>query len=318
MSLDDALARFRAAAKEELSAAWQIHVARVEEQLRAGWREQIDAVVDQRMAEAAALVERETHRASRNLTERINQTARRLRQAAGAAEWTAIVEEAARGFCERAAVHDCAQPGVTQSPAVATLLETKDTVVTLQSRSELPAAVADRIGERTEDRCYLFPILDGARVAAVLFAHAGQAGLDRNGLELIAALAGATIPKPPAQLLMPTPAQPAPGSAASVQLDWSSLNSDEQETHLRAQRFARVRVAEMRLYDAEAVKKGRLERNLYAGLKDKIESARTEFRREFVEKCPSMTDYLHRELVRTLANDDQTALGSTYPGPLVR
>jgi hypothetical protein len=30
-----------------------------------------------------------------------------------------------------------------------------------------------------------------------------------------------------------------------------------------------------------------------------------------------MVDYLHPELVRTLANDDVELLGSDYPGPLV-
>jgi hypothetical protein len=30
-----------------------------------------------------------------------------------------------------------------------------------------------------------------------------------------------------------------------------------------------------------------------------------------------MVDYLHLELVRTLANDDAEALGKDYPGPMV-
>ena len=32
---------------------------------------------------------------------------------------------------------------------------------------------------------------------------------------------------------------------------------------------------------------------------------------------PTMVDYLHLELVRSLANDDAILLGPNYPGPLV-
>jgi hypothetical protein len=86
---------------------------------------------------------------------------------------------------------------------------------------------------------------------------------------------------------------------------------------LRAQRFARVQVAEMRLFHAEVVQVGRSRRNLYEALRQPIEDARQAFRARFFTGCPSMVDYLHLELTRTLANDDPDLLGSTYPGPLV-
>jgi hypothetical protein len=86
---------------------------------------------------------------------------------------------------------------------------------------------------------------------------------------------------------------------------------------VRAQRFARVRVAELRLYQSAEVKLGRAERNLYGALRAEIDAAREEFRREHLGGCPSMVDYVHLEIVRTLANDDDTLLGGEYPGPLV-
>ena len=91
----------------------------------------------------------------------------------------------------------------------------------------------------------------------------------------------------------------------------------EQQIHLRAQRFARVQAAEMRLYHADVVQVGRSRRNLYEALRQPIDDARQSFRTEFFAKCPSMVDYLHLELTRTLANDDPDLFGSTYPGPLV-
>jgi hypothetical protein len=109
-----------------------------------------------------------------------------------------------------------------------------------------------------------------------------------------------------------TDLQPAPSVAS-----WFSLSKEEQERHLRAQRFARVQVAEMRLYKSQAVKTGRIERDLYGALREDVDRARDAFRQDFLTASPTMVDYIHLELLRTLANDDVELLGPTYPGPLV-
>ncbi len=298
MPLDDALARFRAAS-----------------------RQQFDGMLDERVNELAGLMEREASAAGRATTQSLNLAARRLRQTGTIEEWKAAVADSAAGFCAGASVFDAGDDEVAQAPAMATVIETKDTVVALRSPSELPAAVFERYGPADPSRCYLFPILYRNRVAAILYTQPGGDGLDTNALELICALAGATIPRPASpKLVMPAaPAvveKPAPAAATSIWKDWSALSAGEQEAHLRAQRFARVRVAEMRLYDADAVERGRTGRDLYICLRGKIDLAREDFRKEFVEKCPSMTDYLHREMVRTLANDDEAAMGQEYPGAL--
>jgi hypothetical protein len=106
------------------------------------------------------------------------------------------------------------------------------------------------------------------------------------------------------------PAKPKPAA-------WQDLMAAEQQIHLRAQRFARVQAAELRLYHADVVQVGRTRRNLYEALRQPIDDARQSFRAQFFADCPSMVDYLHLELTRTLANDDPDLLGSTYPGPLV-
>jgi hypothetical protein len=95
------------------------------------------------------------------------------------------------------------------------------------------------------------------------------------------------------------------------------MTPGEQRLHLSAQRFARVQAAEMRLYHADLVQRGRSHRNIYDLLRQPIDAARETFRARFFAKCPSMVDYLHLELTRTLANDDSDLLGSSYPGPLV-
>jgi hypothetical protein len=72
----------------------------------------------------------------------------------------------------------------------------------------------------------------------------------------------------------------------------------------------------MRLYQSDAVKAGRAREDLYAALQDTIDEARETFRRDFLMASPTMVDYLHLELLRTLANDNPAWLGANYPGPL--
>ena len=99
--------------------------------------------------------------------------------------------------------------------------------------------------------------------------------------------------------------------------DRADVPIEQQRPHLEAQRFARVKVAEMRLYQAEAVERGRARGDLYGELKAGIDAARETFRQDYFATCPSMQDYLHLELVRVLAQDDPARLGPDYPGPLV-
>jgi hypothetical protein len=113
-----------------------------------------------------------------------------------------------------------------------------------------------------------------------------------------------------------TAATPAPASA-ELASPWEALPDEEQALHLRALRFARVRVAEMRLYEGTAVETGRTARDLYGALRRRIDDARVTFRESHLAFCPNMADYLHVELVRTLAHDDPDLLGKDYPGPLV-
>ncbi len=87
--------------------------------------------------------------------------------------------------------------------------------------------------------------------------------------------------------------------------------------HLAAQRFARVQVAEMRLATSQAFRAGRAASDIYGALKQPIEEARQQFREKHMTVSPTMVDYLHLEMVRSLADDDANMFGPNYPGPLV-
>ncbi len=277
-------------------------------------------------------------RACSELAGRLNQAVRRIRQAATREELGETVADAAAAFATGAAwfrIEDGAARSekleltipLAEAAALTGAVESREPVIALGSGAEVSPQLVGRFTHTAESRSFIYPILAGEETPALLYAwadpqhatpganHAGQT----SALELLAQVASAAwqaLEPPP-----PPPPPPAPlvtiAPVAKSANPWEALGVSEQQTHLRAQRFARVQVAEMRLRQAAAVQSGRLRRNLYHSLRDPIDAARDAFRKEFFAKCPSMVDYLHLELMRTLANDDADLLGKEYPGPMV-
>ena len=100
-------------------------------------------------------------------------------------------------------------------------------------------------------------------------------------------------------------------------LSWETLSPEDQRLHLQAQRMARLRVAEMRLYNEADLRRGVASGNIYGTLQPVIDSARSQFLQDFLAKSATMVDYLHLEVLRTLAHDNDALLGPGYPGPMV-
>jgi len=73
----------------------------------------------------------------------------------------------------------------------------------------------------------------------------------------------------------------------------------------------------MQLEHRQAVQRGRGKADIYSELKEPIDQARDEFRREFLASTPTMVDYLYLELIRGLAQGDDRLLGPGFPGPLI-
>ncbi len=101
----------------------------------------------------------------------------------------------------------------------------------------------------------------------------------------------------------PVATQPGPPVEAS---------EDEQKLQQEARRYARLLVAEIELYHPEEVAQGRVNKDLYARLRPHIELSRQAYESRFSRQ---MSEYYHEELVRTLAHNDSTLLGSEYPAP---
>ncbi len=98
---------------------------------------------------------------------------------------------------------------------------------------------------------------------------------------------------------------------------WEDLPAAEQSLHLRAQRFAQVAVARIRLEQGAALREGQQRKDLYGSLRVPIDQARAEYRRQFLSgDSKSMIDYLYVELLRSLANNEDQMLGTGFPGRL--
>jgi hypothetical protein len=92
------------------------------------------------------------------------------------------------------------------------------------------------------------------------------------------------------------------------------LAPDEEELHKKAKRFAKLLVDEIKLYNQSKVAEGRAQRNLYQVLRDDIDKSRATYDKRYGATLASSGNYFTRELIRILANDDPSLLGSDFSG----
>jgi hypothetical protein len=94
-------------------------------------------------------------------------------------------------------------------------------------------------------------------------------------------------------------------------------SEEEQKVHHDARRFSRLLVSEIELYNKEQVAEGRKKKDLYQRLKKDIDRSRQTYEMRYGNTAAKQADYFHEELVRVLAQNDPSLLGSDYPGPSV-
>ena len=244
----------------------------------------------------------------------MSQAARWLDQAENDQQWRMAVIEAAAKYCERAALflienggllcvalHGAASDtldglaiSLDEAAAFRAAVETGEPVVALRRAAEISAPMAELFNAPGINKAYLIPMRSTGKTIAVLYAE---------GLE---------VRLPALELLM----RIASGSARAVSDFWRNLPTAEKRLHLKAHRFARVGVAGLILNRPLDVRAGRRRKALYAALHGEIDKLRNQFAEQFFSKSRNMVDYLHIELLGTLANDDSTLLGAEYPGQM--
>ena len=92
----------------------------------------------------------------------------------------------------------------------------------------------------------------------------------------------------------------------------SGVSPEDQEVHRKAQRFARLLVDEIKLYNQAHVSEGRKKKDLYDRLKEAIEKSRTTYQKRYGNTVAASANYFQDEVVRSLAEDDISIMGANF------
>jgi hypothetical protein len=122
-------------------------------------------------------------------------------------------------------------------------------------------------------------------------------------------------PEPAAEVVEVAAHAASAGAAASPAAaadPFAGMSAEDADTHRKAQRFARLLVDEIKLYNQAKVAEGRRNKDLYDRLKEDIEKSRSTFQKRYGNTAAASGDYFQREVVRSLAEDDYSVMGANF------
>src|SRR5882762_10537258 len=134
------------------------------------------------------------------------------------------------------------------------------------------------------------------------------AGLSANATEWSPAVAVAAAP---AKEPTVAPAR-APHVAAEASPGLAGMSAADVDTHKRAQRFARLLIDEIKLYNKGKVEEGMKQKDLYDRLRDDIDKSRASYAKRYGSTVAVSGDYFVQELVRGLAQGEASTLGPNF------
>jgi len=105
---------------------------------------------------------------------------------------------------------------------------------------------------------------------------------------------------------------PAAAAAAPAPDAFSQMSVEDAEVHRKAQRFARLLMDEVKLYNQAKVAEGRKNKDLFDRLREDIEKSRSTYMKRYGNTAAATADYLNTELIRSLAEDDVSLLGPNF------
>ncbi|MFZ0275965.1 MAG: hypothetical protein WA899_11865 [Candidatus Sulfotelmatobacter sp.] len=121
----------------------------------------------------------------------------------------------------------------------------------------------------------------------------------------------AVEPEPAAEVVEVASARAAAAPAAATD-PLAGLSPEDADVHRKAQRFARLLVDEIKLYNQAKVAEGRRNKDLYDRLKEDIDKSRGTFQKRYGNTAAASADYFQSELLRSLAEDDISIMGSNF------
>jgi hypothetical protein len=120
-------------------------------------------------------------------------------------------------------------------------------------------------------------------------------------------------PEPAAEVVEVASAHAASAAAPAAATDpLAGLSPEDADVHRKAQRFARLLVDEIKLYNQAKVAEGRRNKDLYDRLKEDIDKSRGTFQKRYGNTAAASADYFQSELLRSLAEDDISIMGSNF------
>lgn len=314
-------------------------------QIEAEVSSNVARAVSEERARGGAQQARMSAEAGRRLAEQVNQAVRRLRGASESNEIFQLIAGDTSPWAQRAVVlsiennqarvvasrgvvmheedEDLAPIELSEAAAIASCVETRDPVVALAVAGEISSSLAFALDRASTEKVYLFPVLARLNAVGVVVACGDvypapiELLCETAGMKLELLDAPVAVMEDSSSLVQITPAVATQGKEQkSPELVWAELTPEDQALHLKAQRSAKVRVAQMRISESDSLRAGQQSGDIYGALRTQIDSAREEFRQAYILRSPTMVDYLHLEMTRSLAREDGRLMGRSYPGPI--
>lgn len=92
----------------------------------------------------------------------------------------------------------------------------------------------------------------------------------------------------------------------------AAMSPEDQDVHRKAQRFSRLLVDEIKLYNQAKVAEGRKNKDLYDRLKETIEKSRATYQKRYGNTVAASANYFQHEIIRSLAEDDLSIMGANF------
>ncbi|HXZ28396.1 MAG TPA: GAF domain-containing protein [Terriglobales bacterium] len=203
----------------------------------------------------------------------------------------------------------------------------------MQERTPAAAAAAEfdpgfieSVGNPADGNALVVPLLVRDKVPAVVYADAGSQGgkLEHAAVQLLVRSAGHWLELVSARKAGPAaekadaepervekaeeaPAPPPPAVAPEIP-------AEHEEVHKKAKKFAKLLVDELKLYNQGKVAEGRTHKDLYERLKEDIDKSRAAYEKRYGNTPAASGDYFRQAIIRILADNDESVLGSSFPG----
>jgi hypothetical protein len=174
--------------------------------------------------------------------------------------------------------------------------------------SQASSAYSDPFASHVPDHAMAAPALSESSAAAAAVAPVpADAQPAATEIQFAAAPAEVSPPDP-----LPVTQSESVAAVATAPPPASAVSPEDQGVHRKAQRFARLLVDEIKLYNLAQVSEGRKNKDLYDRLKDAIEKSRTTYQKRYGNTVAASANYFQDEVIRSLAEDDISIMGANF------